>query len=126
MIALDGGLACRDYALDRIVRTRANGILRNALYAGRIVHNRQHFLKGPEREARVSRPNGRTNWTSGEAPHLRIIDDATLAAVQARLEMRGAPHLRHKSRPKHLLSGLVKCGSCSATMIVGGTDRYGR
>lgn len=38
-------------------RKRRNGLLNNELYAGRIVYNRQKFVRDPVTRKRVSRPN---------------------------------------------------------------------
>jgi site-specific DNA recombinase len=43
-------------------RTRRNGILQNELYGGRIVWNRQTFIKDPETGKRISRPNPQDAW----------------------------------------------------------------
>jgi site-specific DNA recombinase len=57
-------------------RKRENGILQNSLYVGRIVWNRQTFIKDPDTGKRVSRKNPRAQWMSAEAPHLRIVDQS--------------------------------------------------
>ena len=43
-------------------RKRRNGILNNELYAGRIVYNRQKFVRDPTTRKRVSRPNPESEW----------------------------------------------------------------
>jgi site-specific DNA recombinase len=58
-------------------RKRMNGILQNALYVGKIVWNRQKFIKNPDTGKRVSRLNPESEWVRSDAPHLRIIDEAT-------------------------------------------------
>nr|WP_244547196.1 recombinase family protein [Bradyrhizobium sp. Gha] len=104
-------------------RTRRNGILQNDLYAGRIIWNRQSFVKDPETGRRISRPNPRDQWMQAEAEHLRIIDKKTWARAQGRVGDRaGTPH---KARPVHLLSGLVKCGKCGSGMIACGSGKDG-
>jgi site-specific DNA recombinase len=106
-------------------RKRQNGILQNELYRGRIVWNRQSFIKDPETGRRVSRPNPNTEWMKVDAPELRIIDDATWEAVQQRRADRGGERA-YASRPRHLLSGLLKCGCCGSGYIVSGSDKRGR
>ncbi|SCB55100.1 Recombinase zinc beta ribbon domain-containing protein [Bradyrhizobium shewense] len=44
---------------------------------------------------------------------------------QARREERGGPKGIYATRPKHLLSGLIKCGCCGSGYIVGGNDKRG-
>lgn len=106
-------------------RKRMNGILQNELYAGRIIWNRQSFIKDPETGRRISRENPRAQWMTADAEHLRIIDPETWARVQARRDERGGPQKSHATRPKNLLSGLIKCGCCGSGYIVGGNDKRG-
>ncbi len=65
--------------------TRETGILRNRLYAGERVWNRQHFIKDPMSSKRVARPNPRNAWVICPVPALRIIDPILWDAVQQRL-----------------------------------------
>jgi hypothetical protein len=60
--------------LDARLPKRGNGILSNELYIGRIVWNRQRFIKDAETGKRVSRLNPRDEWVVQEVPELRIID----------------------------------------------------
>jgi site-specific DNA recombinase len=107
-------------------RKRENGILQNSLYVGRIVWNRQTFIKDPDTGKRVSRKNPRAQWMSAEAPHLRIVDQSIWDKVQARRDLRGGPQLRRlATRPQHLLSGLVKCGACGSGYITTGIIKSG-
>lgn len=106
-------------------RKRQNGILQNALYVGRIVWNRQSFAKDPYTGNRVSRPNPPEQWMTAEAPELRIVPDDLWNAVQARKQARGGDDRHHRTRPKHLLSGLLKCGCCGSGYVVAGRDKRG-
>lgn len=107
-------------------RKRQNGILQNALYAGRIVWNRQRFIKDPATGKRVSRPNPPSEWVNTDVPDLAIVDAETFGAVSGRRAERSSAHAQHASgRPKHVLSGLVKCGCCGASYTVIGRDRLG-
>jgi site-specific DNA recombinase len=90
-------------------RTRRNGVLQNELYGGRMVWNRQRFIKDPETGRRVSRPNPHDQWMTADAEHLRIVDKKTW----------------DKARPMHLLSGLLKCGECGSGYIGCGSDKRG-
>ncbi len=87
-------------------RKRANGILQNALYNGRIVWNRQHFVKDPETGRRISRPNPESEWMTAHAPQLQFIDDDTWTRAQSRRAERGGECKRQATRPRRLLSGL--------------------
>ncbi|NKD46259.1 recombinase family protein [Haematospirillum jordaniae] len=106
-------------------RSRQNGILQNRLYIGHVVWNRQRFVKNPATGTRVSRPNPESEWLTADAPHLRIIDDATFAEASAMKQAKGHQHSSHARKPHHLLSGLVKCGVCGASYTVMGNDRLG-
>jgi site-specific DNA recombinase len=64
---------------------RETGILRNRLYAGERVWDRQHFIKDPTTGKRIARPNPRDAWLVTAVPDLRIVDDALWQAAQARL-----------------------------------------
>jgi site-specific DNA recombinase len=107
---------------------RRTGILNNERYIGRLVWNRLHYVKDPSTDKRVSRPNPPESWMISEVPHLRIIDDELWWAVKARqAEARKKvprattaqpPEAHPKTgfwshqRPKHLLTGLMRCGIC--------------
>lgn len=97
--------------------------LQNELYAGRIIWNRQTFVKDPDTGKRISRANTPDKWMRADAEHLRIVDAKTWENVQARRGERAGTPLA--ARSKHLLSGLVKCGHCGSGYIVGGNDKRG-
>jgi site-specific DNA recombinase len=63
---------------------RRNGILNNELYIGRLIWNRQRFVKDPDTGKRVSRLNPEGEWVVQHLPHLRIVDDALWDAVKSR------------------------------------------
>ena len=119
---------------------RGNGILNNEMYVGKIVWNRQRFIKDPDTGKRQARPNPEEDWVIQEAPELRILDDALWQAVKARQtrnsvepDAKGQPDVARvntRRRPKYLFSGLTKCACCgggysmiSATLIGCSTAR---
>lgn len=106
-------------------RKRANGILHNALYAGRVVYNRQRFEKHPVTRKRLSKPNPREQWVETQVEELRIIDEPLWQAVQHRLAAHAHRSPGSQRRPKRLLSGLVECGICGGTVTVLGNERWG-
>jgi len=53
---------------------RGTGILNNELYIGRLVWNRQRFIKDPNTGKRQARPNPEKEWVIEGVPHLRIVD----------------------------------------------------
>jgi site-specific DNA recombinase len=93
---------------------RGNGILLNELYVGEIVWNKVTMVKDPSTGKRLSRPNPAAKYRRSPAPHLRIVDDATWQAVQAK--RRVITHAKPKHRIARLLSGLLRCPTCGGGM----------
>jgi site-specific DNA recombinase len=115
------GPAGRDWSFSTIYGSskRGNGILNNEMYVGRIVWNRQRFIKDPDTGKRVSRLNPREEWVTQEVPELRIVDQDLWDAVKARQKAvmvnsaTGAENsFWERRRPRYLLSGLARCGVC--------------
>ncbi len=119
---------------------RGNGILNNEMYIGKIVWNRQRFVKDPNTGKRQARPNPEEEWVIQEVPELRILDDDLWNAVKARQEKNkiarkengeaDLSRINTRRRPKYLFSGLTKCSCCgggysaiSATLIGCATAR---
>lgn len=99
-------------------RERQNGILMNRLYAGTLVWNRLRMVKDPDTGKRVSRLNPEEEWQIETVPHLRIVDQETFDAAQARKAERGGVRPHTVRAAKHLLSGRVKCGCCGSAMVI--------
>jgi site-specific DNA recombinase len=100
---------------------RGNGILNNETYVGKLVWNRQRFIKDPDTGRRQARMNPESEWIVQEAPELRILEDELWQAVKGRQQVvkrnRGEDgeaenHFRERRRPKYLFSGLTKCACC--------------
>lgn len=110
-------------------RLRRCGILHNVIYAGRLVWNRQSFIKDPQTGKRIPRHNPESEWIVQDVPEMRIVDEATWDRVQDRLvaistspgvtKARAAEFWRRR-RPRHLLTGLVFCGACGSPMASSG------
>jgi len=105
---------------------RGIGILNNELYAGRLVWNKVRMVKDPDSGKRLSRPNAKTDWQTTEVPDLAIIPTTLFEAAQARKIARSRTHPNQQRRPRHMLSGLLRCGACGAGMSTNGKDRSGR
>jgi site-specific DNA recombinase len=110
---------------------RGTGILRNELYVGRLVWNRQRFVKDPATGKRLARPNPPEQWIRHDLPELRIIGQDLWDRAQARLgaiaASAAATAIRKTAfwlerRPRHLLSGLVHCGVCGHPLSMIGKD----
>jgi site-specific DNA recombinase len=99
-------------------RKRADGMLRNRLYVGELVHDRTSKIVEPVTRSVRIRPNGTEKWTVQTVPELRIVDQTDWSAVQLQLEMRATTQPQTQCRPKHLLSGLGKCGICGSGWII--------
>ncbi len=100
---------------------RGSGVLNNELYIGKLVWNRQRFIKDPDTGKRVARPNPESEWVTQSVPELRIVERELWDQVKARQaamaigpQERGNNPLSDRRRPKYLLAGLLKCGSCGS------------
>ena len=97
---------------------RGTGILNNELYVGRIVWNRQRYIKDPISGKRQARLNPEHKWVIEEVPSLQIVDEGLWKSVKEKqlLTRRAIENNGHRievaRRPKYLLSGLLQCGSC--------------
>src|SRR6266571_570576 len=104
---------------------RGTGILNNELYVGRLVWNRQHYVKDPDTGKRLARPNPPEAWIIVDVPHLRIVDDPLWQAAKARQESTrytmNAVIVRAR-RPKFLFSGLTRCESCGGGFVLSSHD----
>jgi DNA invertase Pin-like site-specific DNA recombinase len=118
---------------------RGTGIINNELYIGRLVWNRQRYMKDPSTGRRVSRLNPESEWITTEVPELRILDEELWQVVKARQgeiaekyvnvteavrKHHAENRLRGAHRPKSLLSGLIFCGCCSGPYSLRGADRF--
>jgi DNA invertase Pin-like site-specific DNA recombinase len=112
---------------------RGVGMLNNELYVGRMVWNRQRFVKDPDTGKRLARLNPPSEWITKDVPELRIVDDELWQAAKAR---QASVHRKWSSakeerrfnqfrRPKYLFSGLTKCGECGAGFIVYSREHLG-
>jgi site-specific DNA recombinase len=99
---------------------RGTGILNNELYVGRLVWNRQQFVKDPNSGRRQARLNPQTKWISEDVPHLRIIDEQLWDLVKERqrasrsevMTTDNGVRSERARRPRYLFSGLLRCGTC--------------
>ena len=119
--------------------SRGTGLVNNELYVGRLVWNRQRYIKDPSTGKRVSRLNPREDWITTEVPELRVVEDALWQAVRARqaelahvfaataigLREARAKRFNAARRPAFLLSGLLSCGGCQGRYGIILQDRYG-
>lgn len=112
--------------------TMIRALLRNELYIGRVVWNKAQFIKRPGTNKRVARERPRTDWKIVESPELRIVSDDLWRRVQDRLDRMKSVYgpagtgINKASSSPNLLTGLLKCGTCGANLIVtGGWRKHG-
>ena len=115
-------------------RTRGTGILNNELYIGRLVWNRLRYIKNPDTGKRVSRLNPEEEWIVQAMPDLRIVPQALWDVVKERQEnvrRNTRPDLAEprpfwqQTRPRFLLSGLMKCGRCGGSYTKRSANLFG-
>jgi len=104
---------------------RQNGIISSRLYVGEIVYNRQRFVKDPATGRRTGIVNPQSEWLIQPAPQLAIVDRDLFDLAQIKRAEVGHRKLTYRRRPKHLLSGKVRCGCCGSAMIVVRNDEVG-
>jgi site-specific DNA recombinase len=68
-------------------------------------------------EVRTEQPEH--EWTTAEAPHLKIINDDLWSRVQARvMENERTAHASPGAPARYLLSGIARCGECGGPITV--------
>jgi DNA invertase Pin-like site-specific DNA recombinase len=110
---------------------RGTGVLNNELYVGRLVWNRQRFVKDPRTGRRVAKPNPQREWVLQDVPDLRIVSDELWARVKERqsvtrsilVQDNNGVRAERARRPRYLFSHLLKCGVCGGgCSMVNATD----
>jgi site-specific DNA recombinase len=120
-------------------------MLRNEIYVGLVIWNRNKFIKTLTGK-RVARRRPESEWVQREAPELRIISDELWQTVRQQLAWKrerfgrgggryakdGSGNQRGLGRgAEHLLTGLLKCSECGSNLTivrgygVGRKPRYG-
>jgi site-specific DNA recombinase len=108
-------------------KKRGNGILRQHLYAGRLVWNRQRFVKNPDTGKRITRVNAKAELHFANVPELRIIEEADWQRVQEIMAGKSSSSAEPKKRKSpHLFTGLMKCGRCGRSYVSGGGSKWPR
>lgn len=106
--------------------TTVGYMLKNERYLGQIIWNQTQWLKVPGSKQRKHVKRPRHEWVIKPAPQLRIIDDETFQAAQAKFHKRklGRPAGTSKKVPT-LLAGMLKCGVCEGNMILSSRSSTG-
>jgi len=119
-------------------RKRGTGILNNEMYIGRVIWNRFRWMRSASDSIkRKCLQNPRSEWIEYQDERLQIVPDALWQKVKQRqqsVEQRVGNRVAqgiarskaHQTGPRvrHLLSGLLRCGLCSASFVVSGRDTY--
>lgn len=113
-------------------RQRGTGILNIELYIGRLVWNRLKYVKDPDTGKRILRLNPEEDWIIQDVPCTRIIGQDIwdrVKARQAELELKRVKSepddFWGRYRPRHLFSGLMKCGICGGGIVNLNAERAG-
>jgi site-specific DNA recombinase len=106
-------------------RKRKNGILQNQLYIGKLVFNRTRKMVDPRTRKALIRPNPESEWQVEDVPELQIVDLSLWEAAQDVLGMVQTRRPEASRRPKHMLSGIARCGVCSGAWTIIGKERWG-
>jgi site-specific DNA recombinase len=112
---------------------RGTGILNNELYIGRLVWNRQRFVKDPATGKRMGRLNERREWIVEDVPELRLVQDQLWQAVkdlqkvvrEKVLEKGLGVRAECARRPAYLFSTLLRCGECGGGFSKRSQHHYG-
>jgi site-specific DNA recombinase len=107
------------------------GIISNRLYIGESIWGKQFVVADPDTGSKSKRTRPKGDWIVTAAPHLRIIDQQVWDAAQRLRTNRATRHgpggltirptlVRNR---EHLLSGLLRCGTCNGKMIFANVSR---
>ncbi len=106
-------------------KSKGTGIVNNELFIGRMVWNKNRYIKDPLTDRRVSRPNPPEEWVIKDVPELRIIAQDLWDNAKVRQEDTAKPQRPEQARrPKTLLSGLIQCGCCDGGYNKMSATRY--
>lgn len=100
-------------------------ILVNNLFTGVVTWNTSQFVRDPDTNKYKRRARPRSEWHEHRDESLRIVTDALFKAAQERTRPRtNDPPVMIRSKPKYLLSGLLKC-ECGAHFVMVNQRSYG-
>ncbi|WP_096704147.1 recombinase family protein [Magnetospirillum sp. 15-1] len=109
---------------------KAEGILRNEVYTGKLVFGKSHVVRDPVTNRKRQILNPPSEWIKQDVPHLRIISDKEWEAVRL-LDQPKEPAPRKSRLPEilnthnqHALTGWIKCGQCGGSKSLANETRY--
>lgn len=101
------------------------GLIRNQLYIGKLVWNNTTSVKDPDTGRRLFRDAPKEDQIITDVPHLRIVPQELWDRAQEVRSQRGKAKGYHGPRQHkyvnkdQLLLGLLTCGQCGGTMVIG-------
>lgn len=102
-------------------------ILRQPKYIGDWTWNKTRWDRKSQSGKRAKVPNPPEKWERYESKDLRIVSDELWHAVHERVgnagRTRGSLNPAGR-RGKHILSGLLKCSECGASMVLTNSGKY--
>jgi site-specific DNA recombinase len=100
-------------------------MLRRELYIVRKIWNQTKYVKTPGTNKRVARKRPRTEWVVLEVPELQIVSSELWRRVQDRQNRLkevyadcGRKPVNRGATSVYLLSGILRCGTCDAKLII--------
>jgi site-specific DNA recombinase len=105
---------------------RGVGILRNELYAGRLIWGRTRKVVSPGNGRTLIRTNAPDALVVADVPELAIIPRELFDAAATRKAAMAHVHPGAQRGRKHLLSGLLRCGACGAGLYVHAANKHGQ
>jgi DNA invertase Pin-like site-specific DNA recombinase len=105
------------------LQSAVRNVLHNELYLGRVTWNRTRWIKDPDTGKRLQRERPASEWITTRDEALRIVSDVLWSRVRAmdNASRSGSTGQPKRGRPvRHLLSGLLRCELCGASMVIGG------
>jgi hypothetical protein len=96
------------------------------MLSSRLIWNKSRNVRDPATGKRVQRVNPSTAWHIHDVPHAAIVTREVFDAAASRKAARSVGHPSHHRRPRHLLSGLLRCAACGGGLIAAGRDGSGR
>ena len=99
--------------------------LQNPLYAGKMIYGRLTYRKDPETGAREPRVVDAERWIHIDVPEWQIVPTDLWDKAQGMRSRHSTRHPHRARRPRHLLSGLTRCGVCDGAYTMRSSDRLG-
>jgi site-specific DNA recombinase len=101
-------------------------MLLNERYRGAIHWNVSEWRKDPDTGSRKRVERPRSEWISRQDESLRIVSDELWERAQRRLRpAKIDTRLQAGGKPKHLLSGLLRCAVCGSKYTITDAKSYG-